>query len=97
MSFREGNLHERVEELERDLALAKLAASDDFKPRCDVCDRTTMLVDIEGLEQRVAELESLVLDMWETMEADTYAYDYEERLMVRKRVAALGLLDGDAE
>lgn len=52
---------------------------------------------LTAAEKRIEELESLVLDMWETMEADTYAYDYEERLMVRKRMAELGLMGSDTE
>ena len=61
----------------------------------DVADKwAEAQVDAEVYAKRCNLLELLVRDMWDTMEIDTYSYDPEEHIAVRKRMDALGLLEG---
>ncbi len=58
-------------------------------------NRTAM--ELHVLRRDNAELKRLVADMWRTMESDTYAYDPEERMFVRKRMRKLGITEVDHE
>lgn len=85
---------EHIAELEREFALANLKASEDFKPRCDVCDRATLLVQIEALESLVRDLYAeLTMPQWDkvirAIDDDYTPTDFKNRM------DELGLMEVD--